>query len=280
MITAQENKCNFCDNKTAIFYCNQCKLSFCNDCIEKEDYNFYCCVNCNSTKIKSKVKDDSLTGLLLFCEECKSTNIRKGRLIKKICPNCKSENTMTIIEKRKDLIKTFHDSIKHFKYGYHQLKSFMDVCKLYKQELITLRNLGYKHDGKIEQSLLWIYNTTQKIKKEIMDHFQRDFGFIRSRIYRFVDLDTWNPRNFYEIESIINQIEKNVETFKKYVDHSLKPLNANLRVLKSKISVIQYYKLIFEEYKSDLQLRPNELPVCAFKRITFVKFGDNDPHIS
>jgi hypothetical protein len=183
---------------------------------------------------------------------------------------------MTIIEKRKDLIKTFHDSIKHFKYGYHQLKSFMDVCKLYKQELITLRNLGYKHDGKIEQSLLWIYNTTQKIKKEIMDHFQRDFGFIRSRIYRFVDLDTWNPRNFYEIESIINQIEKNVETFKKYVDHSLKPLNANLRVLKSKISVIQYYKLIFEEYKSDLQLRPNELPVCAFKRITFVKFGDND----
>ncbi|MHA1269246.1 MAG: hypothetical protein ACTSPY_05610 [Candidatus Helarchaeota archaeon] len=275
-IRNQGNKCNFCERKSSVFYCNQCKLSFCNDCIEREEHDFYCCSNCNSTKIKSKIKENTLTGYIFICMDCKSTNIRMGKVSKKICPNCKSENILTIIEKRKQLIQVFYNTIKDFKYGYFELNKFIEDCKVHKQELITLRNLGYKHDGKIEQSLLWIYNTTQKVKKEIMDHFQRDFNFIRSRIYRFIDLDTWNPLNFYEIESIINQIKNNVNNFKQYVDSLLKPMIANLRVLKSKISVIQYYKIIFDEYSEDIKLRLNELPVCAFKRINFIKFENSE----
>ena len=276
IITDQENKCIFCEEKKAIFYCNQCKLSFCNDCIEREDADFYCCANCNSTKIKTRIKENTGTGIIYICMDCKSTNIRKGRLSEKICPNCKSNEILTIMEKRNQLIQTFYKDIMNFKYGYYELNKFMDNCRVYKQELLTLRNLGYKHDAKIEQSLLWIFKTIQKLKSEIMDQFQRNFTFIRSRIYQFIDLDTWNPNNFYEIESIINQIEKNVNSFKKYVDTSLKPMIANLRVLKSKIGVIQYYKLIYDEYKSELHLMINELPVCAFKRMQFVKFGEND----
>ncbi|MHA1311638.1 MAG: hypothetical protein ACTSQO_12060 [Candidatus Helarchaeota archaeon] len=208
--------------------------------------------------------------------DCKSTNIRNGRISKKICPNCKSDDILTIIEKRKQLKQEFQTTIQDFRYGYYKLKKFLDDCRVHKQELITLRTLGYKHDAKIEHSLLWIYNTVNKVKLEIMNHFQKDFGFIRSRIYRFIDIDTWNPLNFYEIESIINQIKENVNTFKNFVDISLKPMIANLIVLKSKISVIQYYKLIYDEYEEELNLRINELPVCAFKHIHFVKFEDNE----
>ncbi|MHA1230136.1 MAG: hypothetical protein ACTSPQ_05765 [Candidatus Helarchaeota archaeon] len=246
-------------------------MSFCNSCIEREERDFYCCANCNSTKIKSRIKNDTLTGVIFVCMDCKSTNIRHGKLSKKICPNCKSDMILTIIEKRKQLIQTFHDTIKNFKYGYNELKKFVEDCRIHKQELITLRNLGYKHDAKIEHSLLWIYNTINKIKKEIMDHFQRDFNLIRSKIYQFMDLDTWNPANFYEIETIIEHIKKNVSAFMQYVDALLKPMIENLRILKSKISVIQYYKLIYDEYKSEIKLRTNELPVSAFKRIQFIK---------
>ncbi|TFF87978.1 MAG: hypothetical protein EU549_03830, partial [Promethearchaeota archaeon] len=170
MITLQENKCSFCDEKKAIFYCNHCKLSFCNDCIERQEQDFYCCSNCNSKKIKSKKKENTLSGVILICMECNSTNIRRGKLSKKICPNCKSDNVLTIIKKRKKLRHDFRGTIRNFKYGYQVLKNFMDECRRHKQELITLRNLGYKHDGKIEQSLLWVYNSTQKLKKGIMNH--------------------------------------------------------------------------------------------------------------
>jgi len=208
--------------------------------------------------------------------DCKSTNIRKGILSKKICPNCKSDNIETIIDKRNKLIKDFQRDILNFRYGYVKLKNFIDECKVLRDELITLRNLGYKHDGKIEQSLLWVYNTINKTKNDILYTFQNSFDLIKSKILRFFSIDTWNPKNFYEIETIIEQIREKVNMFKYYVDQSLKPAEDNLKIIKTKISAIQYYKMIYDEYKSELHFITNELPVCAFKRINFIKFENKE----
>jgi len=91
-----------------------------------------------------------------------------------------------------------------------------------------------------------------------------------------MDMDTWNPNNFPEIEASIGQIKETSDLFMEYVDNALKPASSNLQLLKSKIKAINYYKLIYEEYKSDLQLRINELPICAFRNIRFKRYEDKN----
>lgn len=270
MIQENINQCTFCSEKPAIYYCDECNLSFCEDCGYSDKRLVHECAQCKSSNIECRNRN-SINGEIYVCKECGSLNIEVKLYIQRSCPGCRSSRITPIARKRLELIKQIRDVVNGFKYGYQELKIFLREFRAVRQKTLALRAVGYLHDPVIEQTLLSTYETIKSVSEEILERATQEIDLLRIQLGKYYNFATWTSSEFPQIELLIKQIYDDVIKYQTYVRKILSQPKKEYGLVQSKLNVIRYYKSIYDEYSEHLNLFPGELPVCAFRDIKFTK---------
>ncbi|NHI92318.1 MAG: hypothetical protein EAX96_07425 [Candidatus Lokiarchaeota archaeon] len=270
-----EHYCNFCNEKEALYYCNNCSLIFCNSCADKEIRYLIICSNCFSSIQEFEFTED-IKEKSFKCPECKSVKHKEATKNIKLCPSCRSHDILTIAEKKRNLIKSIRDSAVLLRQGYEKLNSFINRTEKVKSSLYKLRINGYLHEFTIEKILFELYSQIPIIKDKLFLKVRQDYELLKNQLANVSNLKNWVPHNFPSIESTITQVIETARSHSKFVTDTFNPLNKQIAIINSKIEAINYFKNIFDEYQNNLLLLPGELPVCAFKEIKFNKFSNEE----
>ena len=270
MVTNETHHCIFCDQRKAIYYCEDCNLSFCEDCGYTEKRTIYECAQCKSPNVECRQRN-SVNGELYICKDCGSLDIEAKPSIQRSCPGCRSSSIVPISKKRLVLIRNLKDVVNGFKLGYQELKVFLRDFRSIRQRTLALRAVGYLHDPVIENTLLQVNETIKAVSKEILDRATQEIDLFRIQMEKFYNFSKWTAADFPEIELIIKQIHEDVLNYQAYIQKIFAHPKSELNLVQSKLNVIRYYKSIYDEFIQYLNLFPGELPVCAFKDIKFAK---------
>src|SRR4030043_1007306 len=99
----QLQMCRFCQRKMKVlFYCEECGVACCSDCLRDDFYDYYICQSCNSKEIEINESEGKK-----FCKQCNSENIIKNTQHLKSCPKCHSHKIINIYEKKEALEQKF-----------------------------------------------------------------------------------------------------------------------------------------------------------------------------
>ena len=270
LINENINHCTFCGEKPAIYYCENCNLSFCEDCGYSDKRLVHECGQCRSSNIEVRHRN-SVNGEIYICRECGSLDVEVKLIIHRTCPGCRSSRVIPIAKKRLTLINQMRDVISGFKFGYQELKVFLRDYRAVRQKTLALRAVGYLHDPVIEQTLLSTYEAIKSVFEEILERATQEIDLLRLQIGKYYDFSKWKCTDFPQIELLIRQIYENVIKYQTYVRKILAQPKKEQGLVQSKLNVIRYYKSIYDEFTEHLNLFPGELPVCAFKDIKFSK---------
>jgi len=216
-------------------------------------------------------QQNSVNGEIYICRDCGSLNIEIKLEIHRSCPGCRSSEITPIARKRLELIKQIRDVVSGFKFGYQELKLFLREYRAVRQKTLALRTVGYLHDPVIEQTLLSIYETIKSVSEEILERATQEIDLMRIQLGKYCDSSSWTATDFPQIEMLIKQIQDDVLKYQIYVRKILAQPKKEQGLVQTKLNVIRYYKSIYDEYSEYLNLFPGELPVCAFKDVTFCK---------
>lgn len=271
-VTSNESKdyCIFCSTKRAVYYCEDCNLSFCEDCGDSERRTIYICSGCQSKNVECRQRA-SVNGELYICKDCGSLDIEAQLVVQRSCPSCRSPRVLSIAKKKLILIQQLKEVVDGFKLGYRELKGFLREFRGLRQKTLALRAVGYLHDPVIEQTLLSVYETIRGVSNELLERATQEIDLFRIQMEKFYDYSHWTAADFPQIELLIKQIYEDVTRYQKYVEKILSQPKKEQGMVKSKLNVIRYYKSIYDEYSEHLNLFPGELPVCAFRDIKFAK---------
>ena len=104
LVNEKINQCTFCSEKPAIYYCEECNLSFCEDCGYSNKRLVHSCGQCKGANIEVR-QQNSVNGEIYLCKDCGSLDIEVKLSIQRSCPGCRSSNIVPIAKKRLELIK-------------------------------------------------------------------------------------------------------------------------------------------------------------------------------
>jgi len=267
--------CNFCGNPDPIYYCNKCNMVFCSTCKKEEIKKLALCASCG--KVISEIHDhDSELDTKYKCYRCKSTRYIVGQKRYKYCPGCNQSDISTIAEKKRKLIETSRKLIYTFRDGYKEFYSFLKKLERVNAMLINLRTSGFFHDPRIETIMLKVINSIPIIKKQIMFRVEQDHKILKVPLQKFLDPTKWTPDKFFLLEASLNQIKEIMNNFRNFLDELIGRTHNDLNIAAGKLKAINYYKMIFDEYETLLDILPGELPICAFKKLKFRKSSFRD----
>lgn len=228
------------------------------------------CGQCKGSNVEVRNRN-SVNGEIYICNDCGSLNIEIKLEIQRSCPGCRLSSIIPIAKKRLQLIKRVRDVVSGFKTGYEELKTFLREYRAIRQKTLALRAVGYLHDPIIEQTLLSIYETIKSVSDDILERATQEMDLVRIQLGKYCDSASWRSSDFPQLEMLIKQIQEDVIKYQLNVRKILAQPKKEQGLVKSKLKVIKYYKSIYDEYNDYLNLFPGELPVCAFKEITFCK---------
>ena len=269
----KNNQCIFCNDgnaRNAIYYCEDCNLSFCEDCGYREKRILHICSQCKGSNIECR-QHNSGNEELFVCKDCGSLSIETNLEIHRSCPSCRSSKVIPIVKKRLLLTRQLRDVLNGFKFGYQELENFLKEFRVLRQKTLGLRAVGYLHDPVIEQTLISIYETIKSVSNEILERATQEIDLFGIQMEKFYNCSNWSAADFPQIELIIKQIEEDIAEYQAFVKKMLSQPNKEKGLVKAKLNVIRYYKSIYDEYTEYLNLVPGELPVCAFRDIRFSK---------
>jgi len=194
----------------------------------------------------------------------------------KLCPSCRSDNILSIAEKKSTFIKHVRDSVVKLRLGYEELSNFINRIDKIKNVVFKLRTNGYLHEFSIEKTVFELLNTIPIIKDKVMLKIKQDYELLKHQLKNFSNFHTITPQRFPAIDASLEQVIETAVSHAKFLDETFNPLSKKLNIISEKLKAINFFKKIFDEYKENLILLPGELPVCAFKNIKFKKFSGSD----
>ncbi|MHA1129529.1 MAG: hypothetical protein ACTSRC_03025 [Candidatus Helarchaeota archaeon] len=270
VVITSTDLCIFCNQRKGIYYCEDCKISFCEDCGYSDRRTVYQCGQCQSNNIECRQRN-SVNGELYICKDCGSLDIEAILEIGRNCPSCRSSKISSVAKKKLVLMKQLRDVISGYKFGYQELKAFLRDYRAVRQKTVALRAVGYLHDPIIEQTLLSVYETIKNASNDILERATQEIDLFRIQMEKFYNYSNWTPADFPQIELFIRQINDDMADYQKYVQKLLSQPKKEQGLVQSKLNVIRYYKSIYDQYTEFLNLFPGELPVCAFRDVKFSK---------
>ena len=117
-----EQICRFCHRYVQLaYYCEECGISCCSDCLHEDHVDYYTCQDCSSRKIDNTSSDKEK-----ICKDCGSENVVKISQLIKSCPKCNSHQIVNIYEKKEDLEKRFLELIKNTRLYVEPLREILN----------------------------------------------------------------------------------------------------------------------------------------------------------
>jgi len=259
--------CRFCQRNVKLaYYCEDCGISCCNDCLHEEKYDFYVCQDCNSKNIE--ILD---SGKKKICKSCEKENVKLVNQQLKSCPKCHSHQIINIYEKKEQLEKKFLDLIK-------DARNFVDPLRDGLNNLYTLRqNIERARDSPIrcyhypnmESDLLSLFKLYIYAKENLIEKIGILFDhFSLNKEYFFNIYDQPNS-NVKIIEGIFENLNTNYHSINEFITNNIITITNSIEPIQNNLYFIEKIKSLFDTYKKYLNLAEEEKPVYAiFAKLT------------
>ncbi|MHA2181301.1 MAG: hypothetical protein ACXAAH_07745 [Promethearchaeota archaeon] len=256
-----EQICRFCQRYVKLaYYCEDCGVSCCSDCLHEKKVDFYTCQECNSKNIENSDSEKRKV-----CAECGKENIIKTHQLLKSCPKCGSHKIINIYEKKEDLEKEFLDLIKHSRQFINPLREILNKLVNLKQEIEEARNLPIRcyHFPKMESDLLALFKLFIYVQNTLFDKTQVLYKQMLLNQSYFFDIYTQPNTNITIIENLFDNLLRSYNSINEFVVKNVKTFKSSFKSFEDNLQFIEKISLYFSTYKNFLNLAGKEKPVYA-----------------
>jgi len=259
----QLQMCRFCQRKMKVlFYCEECGVACCSDCLRDDFYDYYICQSCNSKEIEINESEGKK-----FCKQCNSENIIKNTQHLKSCPKCHSHKIINIYEKKEALEQKFLELIKNSRTIIKPLRDVINELYLIRHKVKKAREPPIKcyHYPKMESQLLALFKAVIYVKENLVEKIKGHFRHLFLNKEYYFDIYHQPNSNVRIIESILETLLKNYESIENFVVSNAKDIADKFEGFQKKILFIERITKLFLPYQQFLKLAEDEKPVYAIK---------------
>ena len=253
--------CRFCQRTIKLaYYCENCGINCCSDCLHEEKNDYFICQDCNSKNIET-----SETGKKKKCKECGSENLTQSSQLLKSCPKCHSTSIVNIYEKKEELEKSFLNLIKNVRNFITPFSELVNSMYQLRQMVKNARAPPIKcfHFSNLEPDLLALFKLLVYVKDNFHEKISILFNHLSLNKEYFFDIYTQPNANVIIIEGILENLTINYESIQEYVSNNVKTINSSLDTMKKNLKFIDKITYYFDTYKKFLNLAEDEKPIYS-----------------
>jgi len=255
--------CRFCQKHVKLaYYCEECGVSSCSDCLHDERVDYFICQECNSKNIEFFDSNGKKV-----CKDCGTENINKVTQHLKSCPKCHSHKILNIYEKKEELEQKFLDIIKDTRSFIQPLRDIINELYILRHKIKVARSPPIKcfHYPKMESELLVLFKQIIHIKDTLLEKINTHFRHLALNKEFFFEIYNQPNSNIRIIENILDNVCRSHDTIKKFVEDNNKEVYEKLDGFQKNLKFIEKIKKLFLPYKRFLNLAEDEKPVYAVK---------------
>ncbi len=263
--------CPICgENPNITFICDDCRETFCDDCVDIEAKDAFVCSDCGDTNVLLDEDEE------LLCGNCNSYNIKNTRNLISICPHCEGTNVIKIETKQKGLLARYKDIINNARVFLEPLENTLVHLNEMKQSLIELRDGGPKchHHPNCESELLLILKLYNNAKSNIYDEVNKFFQEVQRNIHYVSEITTTHPANLPYINEILNLFDNEHRKVNKFSKGALNHIQNKIEALQEKIDFMENMQQIFKRFSGQYSLDNDEYIVYGIE--CKLSSGEND----
>ncbi|MFX1498360.1 MAG: B-box zinc finger protein [Promethearchaeota archaeon] len=259
--------CRFCQRNVKLaYYCEDCGISCCNDCLHEEKYDFYVCQDCNSKNIE--ILD---SGKKKVCKNCEKENIKLVSQQLKSCPKCHSHQIINIYEKKEQLEKKFLDLIKDARNFIEPLRGGLNSLYTLRQKIEAARAPPIRcfHYPNMESDILSLFKLYIYAKENLLEKIRILFHhFSLNKEYFFNIYDQPNS-NVKIIEGIFENLNTNFHSINEFITNNIVTIINSIEPIQKNLYFIEKINSLFDSYRKYLNLAEEEKPVYSiFAKLT------------
>ncbi len=255
--------CRFCQKHVKLaYYCEECGVSCCSDCLHDERVDYFICQECNSKNIEFFDSNGKKV-----CKDCGTENINKVTQHLKSCPKCHSHKILNIYEKKEELEQKFLDLIKDTRSFIQPLRDIINELYILRHKIKVARSPPIKcfHYPKMESELLVLFRQIIHIKETLLEKINTHFRHLALNKEFFFEIYNQPNSNIRIIENILDNVFRSHESINKFITDNNKELYEKLDGFQKNLKFIEKIKKLFLPYKRFLNLAEDEKPVYAVK---------------
>ncbi len=261
-MSVQKSKqlCRFCNREmNVLFYCEDCGISCCSDCLRDDFIDDFICQDCNSKEITYNEKEEKKV-----CKECGKENVHKITQHFKSCPKCHSHNVLNIYEKKEELEQKFLELIKLSR-SFIPDKDIINKLYLIRHKIKNARSPPIRcfHYPKMESDLLAIFNQIVYIKENLLEKIKAHFRHLALNKQYFFDIYNQPNSNIRIIENILESVSQNQDSINNFVNKNIKEIDEKLEYFQKNLQFIDKITKIFLPNQQFLNLAEKEKPIYA-----------------
>ncbi|MFX1455554.1 MAG: B-box zinc finger protein [Promethearchaeota archaeon] len=256
-----EQVCRFCQRYVKLaYYCEECGVSCCSDCLHEKKVEVLSCQDCNSNNIEKSDSEKKNT-----CKECGKENIIKVNQLLKSCPKCGSHNIINIYEKKEELEKNFLDLIKLSRSFISPLKEILDQLFLLQKEIKKARDPPIRcyHFPKMESDLLALFKLFIYVQNTLCDKTQALYKQMILNQSYFLDIYNQPNTNITIIENIYDNLVRSHSSINDFLENNFRTFKKSINSFENNLKFLEKINLYFSTYKNFLNLAEKEKPVYA-----------------
>jgi len=253
--------CRFCQKHVKLaYYCEECGVSCCSDCLHDESVDYFICQECNSKNIEFFDSNGKKV-----CKDCGTENINKVTQHLKSCPKCHSHKILNIYEKKEELEQKFLDIIKDTRSFIKPLRDIINELYFLRHKIKVARSPPIKcfHYPKMESELLVLFKQIIHIKDTLLEKINTHFRHLALNKEFFFEIYNQPNSNIRIIENILDNVCRSQESIKKFIEDNNKEVYEKLDGFQKNLKFIEKIKKLFLPYKRFLNLAEDEKPVYA-----------------
>ncbi len=269
--------CRFCQRHVKLaYYCEECGVSCCSDCLHDERVDYFICQECNSKNIEFFDSNGKKV-----CKDCGTENINKVTQHLKSCPKCHSHKILNIYEKKEELEQKFLDIIKETRTFIQPLRDVINELYILRHKIKVARSPPIKcyHYPKMESELLVLFKQIIHIKDTLLEKINTHFRHLALNKEFFFDIYNQPNSNIRIIESMLDNLCRNHDSIKKFIEDNNKEIYEKFDDFQKNLRFIEKIKKMFLPYKRFLTLAEHEKPIYAVKTILINGMDDKNKFI-
>jgi hypothetical protein len=253
--------CRFCQRNIKLaFYCEDCGISCCSDCLNEEKVEYFICQKCNSKNINI-----TETGKNKVCKDCGAEHINQVTQLLKSCPKCHSHKIINVYEKKDELEKDFLDLIKNVRTFIEPLRDASNALYKLRQKVIDARAPPIKcfHYSNMEADLLSLFKLLIYAKDNLIDKIRNLIQHLSMNKDYFFNIYSQPNSNIRIIEDILANLTRTYKAIEDFIDSNVNTINKSMDPFRKNLNFIEKITLYFKKYIKFLNLAAEEKPVYA-----------------
>ena len=255
--------CRFCQREIKfLYYCEDCGIACCSDCLRDDFHHHYVCQDCNSKDIEHNEAEGKRV-----CKECGSENVIKITQHLKACPKCHSLKILNIYEKKEELEQEFLELIKLSRAFIQPLRDVINELYLIRHSIKKARDPPIRcyHYPKMESELLALFMAVIHLIDGLQNKINSHFRHLAINKEYFFDIYNQPNSNIRIIESILDNLSSSHHEIETYIKTTTEEIYDKFEPFKNNLQFIEKVTKLFFPYTRFLRLAEDEKPVYAVR---------------